>query len=209
MSRRPGRRSSRWLAATAIVLAVGGVAVASFGPGVDERVSGPSPAGAPPIAGLHLTCAESASPAPAAAMPGRDISVGPLLLVDYRGNAREAPPRSRWGDPDRAYAWKLPLSVRAGRRVVLAIPRRMRDEAAFAFRRERRSTSRLRDGDAVLRLDACSDSPGAAYTGWPGRVLATRPICLPIDVRANGAAPKTVRVSLGAGRCPSGDGVTP
>lgn len=110
---------------------------------------------------------------------------------------------------------KTPLSVRAGRRVTVAIARADRPHAAFFFGRERGRrvgpyySSRVSDGTSSVRFVACAareprfSAPGqpvGPWTTYPGAMLVAGARCVTIEVRERGR--RTARRDVGFGvRC--------
>lgn len=93
---------------------------------------------------------------------------------------------------------KVGALVRAGKPVVLSIPRRHRSALFLHY-------SRTEEGDPAVRIEPCPPStPAFSYdgvvgpvTGFSGGFEVTRPGCYPLDVTVDGGRSYRVRLSLG------------
>ena len=118
----------------------------------------------------------------------RDLAAGPLVVIE--GNGRLTVTRVRAD----LYVWKLPVVVRAGRRVTVTIDPRDRRVAALAAGP---MTRRLTDGRARVRYESCPGERGSA-TGWAGALLTTRRrACVRLVAQAAGDAVRRVVLPLG------------
>jgi hypothetical protein len=145
------------------------------------------------------TCAEriEAGDAPLrfpAADSGR-IAAGPLALSGHFPTTVAAlGPRRENG----RFSTKAGALVRAGRPVVLSVPRRFRGALFVHYARQG-------DGEPAVRIEPCAPStPAFSYdgivgpvTGFSGGFEVTRPGCYPLDVRVVGGRAYRVRLPLG------------
>jgi hypothetical protein len=123
------------------------------------------------------------------------IFAGPLALSGhFPTTSAGLGPRHENG----RFSTKVGALVRAGRPVILSVPRRVRGTLFVHY-------ARARDGGPAVRLEPCAPStPAFSYDGVVGRVTGfsggfevTRPGCYPLDVRVAGGHSYRVRLPLG------------
>jgi hypothetical protein len=172
----------RWLAAVSL-LALAGCA----GAAVAASEGGPAP---------RVKCAQG-GPA-TASVAGRDAELGPLTILFARRTVRQR--RNAFN----GHGWKLPVTLAAGERATLSVPRRLRGRVGFVFRLRTQSRVRrrgVRAADSRLTFVACAGDEAPARTGWPGGIVVDRRRCAMLRVRVEGAPePIERRVPLGR-RC--------
>src|SRR5215216_4782969 len=139
---------------------------------------------------------------PSAFSDPANVVVGPLVLV----GAADTPPetvREFGGD-------KIPALVRAGHRVTVALPRRVRPFAGLGYGPLPEGVELSpRDGHRVVTFVACrpgipsgSDVDGRPVTFWSGFVLVSSPRCVPVDVWVDAEpTPRRIALPMGVGRC--------
>lgn len=145
------------------------------------------------------TCEEriEAGDAPLPFPPARSgrITAGPLAFSGHFPTTLAAlGPRHENG----RFSTKAGAFVRAGRPVVLSVPRRFRGTLFLHYAREG-------DGEPVVRIEPCAPSTRAfsydgtvgPVTGFSGGFEVTRPGCYPLDVRVVGGRSYRVRLPLG------------
>jgi hypothetical protein len=145
----------------------------------------------------------------------RVIVAGPLLLIarfyatEPRSTFRPVPAR-----PDRYYAQKLLVAVRAGSVVTLSVPRSERRLALLYSPKDWRIPYsrgyRLADGERKVTFRACRASepsfvPGkrrtvGRWTEFNGSFVVAGAHCANLLVRARGFR-RIIRVSFGVGAC--------
>ena len=89
---------------------------------------------------------------------------------------------------------KVGIVVRAGRPVVLQIPRQWRGQYALEYAPKHVQT--VADGSMRMSIRACADKLGR-WSSYAGGYVVKRPMCVPLIVRANG---RTTRVHIAIGR---------
>jgi hypothetical protein len=171
----------RRLAAIAVVLAAGGC-------GASAAASG----AATPV----LSCRQGGPGAER--VTDSDVRLGPLAIVFARRTVG-VPPNAFEG-----LGWKVPVTLRAGRKATLSVPRRLRGRVGlvFTFGAQRRVSRRgVTAADSKLTFEACAGDDAPVRTGWPGGIVVDHPRCARLRVRLPGAAePIERRVPLGR-RC--------
>jgi hypothetical protein len=131
------------------------------------------------------------------------VVVGPLVLV----GAAYTPPstvRDFGGN-------KFPALVRAGHRVTIAVPRRMRRVVGLGYGPLPEGVELSpRDGHPVVTFIACGPGEHSGSTAdrqpvtfWSGFVLTRSPRCVPLDVWVEDEpSPRRTTLRMGARRCP-------
>jgi hypothetical protein len=94
---------------------------------------------------------------------------------------------------------KYGLEVRAGRAIVLEVPRRWRRTYSLSFGSASASVRRVADGAAVVTVHACAGLLGP-WNRYPGGYELRRGACVPLVVRV-GARSQRIRLSVGR-HCP-------
>ena len=123
------------------------------------------------------------------------IFAGPLALS---GHFPTTPARLGPRHENGRFSTKVGALVRAGRPVVLSVPRRFRGALFVHY-------ARTRGGGPAVRLQPCAPStPAFSYdgtvggvTGFSGGFEVTRPGCYPLDVRVVGGRTHRVRIAFG------------
>lgn len=131
-----------------------------------------------------------------------NLVIGPLAIIGGRYAGRTPANVTR----DAGEAWKMPVLVRAGRRVTVTIPPEARREArlTYAFK-----DAPLLELPYTVTFRACrrgersgSDADGKPVTFWSGFFYHRRaPLCVPLDVRVDGRTSRRVRLASGQGAC--------
>jgi hypothetical protein len=155
---------------------------------------------APPV-GVVAGCAtRSSAQFPRAFTSGRNLAVGPLVLVGGGGTPIYS--ESFGGQ-------KFPLLVLAGHRVTVALSEQTRKGAGLGYGRLPEGQVGVGDAHRVVTFVACprgqasgSTADGRSVTFWSGGLLARSPRCVPLFVWIDRArSPVRVVVHLGIARC--------
>ena len=157
---------------------------------------------APAVTAAHpgadaVGCGEqSGARFPGAYSSRRNLVVGPLAMIGGGVFTGAATVREFGGN-------KFPLLVRAGHRVTVSIPAPARTTAALSYGADAAGDPNPKH---TISFTACSQRRSASradgrVTFWSGFVLTSAPLCVPLDVYADGAArPRRVQIALGR-RC--------
>jgi hypothetical protein len=200
------------MARSTIAAALAGMALALAACGGAETGDAPSRAAASEPAEnaprpRSRAAVEDCSTRSEASFPGAfsnpdNVVVGPLVIVGAAVTAAITV-REYGGD-------KLPVLVRAGHRVTLALSRRTRRVAGLGYGRLPEGVElEPRDGHRVVEFIACepggpsqSTAAGQRVTFWSGFVLTRTLGCVPIDVRVDDErSPRRVVLAMGVPRC--------
>jgi hypothetical protein len=126
-----------------------------------------------------------------------NLVVGPLVLVGAATKTPASVVESVGGN-------KFPLLVKDGHTVTIRVPRGARAHASLGYGPRPQGEVLVRDGHDTVTFVACDDFNPSRSTGdvavtfWSGFLLANEPVCLPLDVWADGASrPRRVEVELG------------
>jgi hypothetical protein len=126
-----------------------------------------------------------------------NLVVEPLVLVGAATKTPASVVESVGGN-------KFPLLVKDGHTVTIRVPRGARAHASLGYGPLPPGEVLVRDGHDTVTFVACDDSNPSRSTGdvavtfWSGFLLANEPVCLPLDVWADGASrPRRVEVELG------------
>jgi hypothetical protein len=99
---------------------------------------------------------------------------------------------------------KFAILVQEGHTVTVQVPGSARAHASLGYGPLPQGEVLVRDGHDTVTFVACDDSDPSRSTGnvpvtfWSGFLLANAPVCLPLDVWADGARePRRVEVELG------------
>lgn len=152
-----------------------------------------------------VTCAMHGEPSPPASLLEDTIGAATVAGATLRlhGAGGAAPSRVRLADGERAWIWKVPVSLTAGAHVTLTVARAQRGRARLLFARNQ--TPSFARAFWTTRFDACAaDHPlfsgkgtVGPVTGWGGS-LATRDrrMCLRLTASSRGER-TAMPVSLG------------
>ena len=126
-----------------------------------------------------------------------NLVVGPLVLVGAAMKTSAGVVESVGGN-------KFPLLVKDGHTVTVRVPKEARAHASLGYGPLPQGEVFVRDGHDTVTFLACDDSDPSRSTGdvavtfWSGFLLANEPVCLPLDIWADGASrPRRVEVALG------------
>lgn len=207
---------SRWLAALALVVAVGLLALG--GRVIADRGSSrPSAAWLPSesptsdavaSSGLPIIgCAARAEPSPKRFERRRDVVRGDFALITIARGLPQLAGNSYRPQGGRLAGIKLPVGVRAGHAATLRVGVSDRRHAALIFRHATRDARQVADGDQVVTFNPCrastpgfSDGVVGPITGWPGALIVTGPRCIRLQLRVDGRRLADIRLPLGR-RC--------
>lgn len=221
------------------------IAALAVGSGGAERDGGATLASGAATADVETTVRGCGSRGEPSAQPRRgDLVVGPTLSglgsfarsdpslfasradqVGFkrfieRGRGRRDRRRTRWLRLAPSYhsQLKTPISVRAGRRVTLAIAEPDRGHASFMFDLEGQQggqqvgpywSYRISDGMPRVRLEACAadeprfSGPGSVgpYTSFPGAMIVAGARCIGLEVHERGRPLRRAELRFGLARC--------
>jgi hypothetical protein len=132
--------------------------------------------------------------APLPFLGASSVVAGPIA---FWGLARAGQGLGEHGEDGRFFA-KAAASVRAGRAVVLSVPKRFRARLALRYARGGTESSEVRFVPCAPSTRAFSYRGRVGrVTGFPGGFVLTRPGCYPLDVRVEGGRTHRVRVAFG------------
>jgi hypothetical protein len=128
---------------------------------------------------------------------GRDLVLGPLVLVGG-GQWAQARPDAFGG-----HGFKVPATLPNGVVATLSVPPSMRGRVGLVFSQATQdhvTTAGVRGADTSVRFTACPAGARAGRSGWPGGLVVDRPRCATLVVTEAGGTSVRRRVPLGR-RC--------
>jgi hypothetical protein len=174
-------------AATAVVVATNG----------DEQTA----AARPPEPAFTRSCDVTSQVAPHPVRPA-DLVAGPLRIMGLRSLERGKPSDLYRPQGASAGQVKAPVVLTGTRDVTVVVPSSHRRALSFFYESARGGPDAVRDGDAVIRFQACGGD--STITGYPGAIVygGPWPQCVPVDFWVEGDdKPIRRQISFGARRC--------
>ena len=201
--RATGALVTAFLGTVSVLAACGGDSEREPAPAAPNATTTSAPAAAktvpsPARAGVVVDCStQSWADFTGAFFDPANLVVGPLVLV---GAAVKTPA----GVVESVGGNKFPLLVKDGHTVTVRVAQEARAHASLGYGPLPQGEVLVRDGHDTVTFVACDHSDPSRSTGdvavtfWSGFLLANEPVCLPLDVWADGAsAPRRVEVELG------------
>ena len=156
-----------------------------------------------PRADVVTTCAERVEGVSPVRPPGhRDLIIGPIAFKGLRVASRARPGSYTVVAGRRFGEWKAAPVLRAGRGVVVEVPRRFRGRLLIQVARHAAASAvRFEPCASGQRAFAYSGTVGR-YTAWAGGIVAVRALCAELDVWVDGRAqPLRESFAVGRARC--------
>ena len=150
--------------------------------------------------GVRADCSmRSEARFPGAFADPRNVVIGPLVLV---GGAESTSP----SEIHRLGGQKFPLLLKAGHTATVQVVGSARTFAGLGYIPRSYGGRTLRDSNQTITFVSCrtnetsgSSADGAPVTFWAGFVVATTPICVPLDIYVDRQpSPRRAALSLGA-----------
>lgn len=146
------------------------------------------------VAAATTAGCSSGGAASAAPVGGRDVALGPLVLIGGRTWATREP------DAFAGHGYKIPATLPHGVTATLSVPARLRGRLGLVFSQDaqfRVGVKGVSGADDSVRFVACPLGGGSGRTGWPGGIVVARPRCAALVLRAAGSPPVRRRLPLG------------